>query len=85
MDGSSIPLAVMSIYGKAGECAEGASGGVSCHTGHEDLPYRAVFPDSGERRNWSVALWAGKTGYSDSYVWHSFSAGGTVDIELKRR
>lgn len=65
MDGSSIPLAVMSIYGKA-EGVKKERPAVfqviqpmkTCHI--------ALFSLILAASHWSVAFWTGKTGYSDS-------------------
>lgn len=57
-----------------------------------DAPFLTVFSGADGRyaacgipSDWALAFWAGRTGYSDTYVWHRFSADSTVDIELKRQ
>jgi len=68
----------------------GASVGLEHHA--TDAPFLDVVTDADGRytacgipRGWQIALWVGKSGYSDTYTWKSFSADGTFDIELQRR
>jgi hypothetical protein len=56
-----------------------------------DSPFLTVFAGKDGRysicgipANTPIALWTGRIGYTDTYIWHQFSADSTIDIELTR-